>query len=242
MTPVYIVLTLLLISFASLASTLLLSLKKNVHELVLYLVAFAAGTMLGGSFLHLLPEAVAKMSVDRVFVTLLVSFVLFFLLEKLILCRHCSDGNNHEHPLGYLNLIGDGVHNFLDGLIVAGAFLTSPILGLTVSLAVLFHEVPHKLGDFGILLHAGFSKRKAILMSFMFSMTAVLGGLIGYLIGESAISLEAYFLPLAAGGFIYIAGSDLIPELNKETQHLKSLLQLVLFVLGLLFIYSLRLQ
>ena len=150
---------------------------------------------------------------------------------------HYHDG--HVHSFAVMNLIGDAVHNFIDGLIIVAGYLVSIPVGIATSLAVIFHEIPQEIGDFGVLIHGGYSKGKALFFNFIVSLTAVLGAIIALIMNNYFENITMFLLPFAAGGFIYIAGADLIPELHREVKIKKSLLQLVSIVLGIAVMYSL---
>lgn len=215
------------ISLGSLIGVFTLSLKpKKLEQILLYLVSLAAGAMMGAAFLHLLPEAPS-------YLLTLLSFIGFFVIEKFLYWRHCHHRNCPEHIFGYMNLIGDGLHNFLDGLIIAAAFAGGSGLGLVAVLAIALHEIPQEIGDFGVLLYSGWSRPKALWANFAVALTSVLGGLVGYLFSNVS-SFSNLLMPVAAGGFIYIAASDLLPEIKKETSLKKSLLLLVIFLIGIL--------
>ncbi|MFH1875219.1 MAG: ZIP family metal transporter [Pseudomonadota bacterium] len=232
-----------LISIVSLVGATTLLLTASRMKLVLYvLVGFSAGAMMGGAFLHLLPEALTQLSSLKVFITMLFGFSLFFLLERLILWHHCHDEICKVHPFTYLNLLGDGIHNFIDGFIIATAYLINIEVGLVTTLAIILHEIPQELGDFGVLVYGGFRPRRALFMNFMTAVAAVIGAIIGYLLHNLVGSYLAYVLPFAAGNFIYIAGSDLIPELHKEPQLSKSVLAFSMFIAGLLLMAILKLN
>ncbi|MEM3402906.1 MAG: ZIP family metal transporter [Candidatus Hadarchaeales archaeon] len=228
-----------LISFVG-AGTLLLS-EKVLKKILL--VGFAAGTLIGGAFLHLLPESIElgrEIGIFTVFSTALVGFILFFILEK-ILWRHCHERACPIHVFAYLNLLGDGIHNFVDGVIIAAGFLVSPWLGLITTLAVAAHEVPQELGDFGVLVYGGLKPRRALFLNFVTALTAVVGGAGGYYILPLFENAKIFLLPFAAGGFLYIAASDLIPELHKEGGRVRPLISFVSFMLGIILMWSLRL-
>jgi zinc and cadmium transporter len=226
------------VSFLSLAALLVLTFKKSwLHQSLLGLVALSAGGLMGAAFLHLLPEAVEHFPDSKLpFMVTLASFVAFFLLERVLHWQHCHDDECEVHSFGYLNLIGDTLHNFLDGLIIAAAFLVDPQLGWITTLAIAAHEIPQELGDFGVLVHAGFSRKIAILANFGIALTAILGGVLGYFIGEASEHFVPYLIAVAAGGFLYIASSDLLPELRKEQQLSKTIVSFVLFVAGVLLV------
>jgi len=199
---------------------------------------------MGGAFLHLLPEAVEAaeetMKID-VFIFVLIGFILFFIIEKVLHWRHCHKGKCDVHTFTYMNLIGDAIHNFIDGLIMAASFMTSIPLGLTTTIAISSHEIPQEIGDFGVLIYGGFSKKKALLFNFLVALAAVIGGLVGYLVSSQAESFALYILPFAAGGFIYISATDLVPEIKKETDIKKSMATMMCFVIGILIMWLIKL-
>ena len=161
-------------------------------------------------------------------------------MEKILHWRHCHDEHCEAHSFGYINLIGDGVHNFIDGLIIAAAFLIDVRLGITTTIAIAFHEIPQEIGDFGVLLYAGFERLKALVLNFSVALVATVGGIIGYFLSFTLESLTIYLLPFAAGGFIYISTSDLIPEIRKETKIGKSILSILIFITGILMMYLIK--
>lgn len=227
----------IIVSLISLIGVISLAIKKELlQKILLVLVSFAAGSLLGGALIHLLPEAVAESDFTlSVSLYLLAGIVVFFILEKFIAWRHCHipTSEKHPHPVGIINLIGDALHNFIDGMIIAASFLVSIPLGIATSLAVIFHEIPQEIGDFGVLIYAGFSRTKALLFNFLSAIFAILGAIIVLLLNSQVPTLTQFLIPFTAGSFIYIAASDLIPELHKETKPVKSLLQLIFFLLGI---------
>ncbi|MCX6818685.1 MAG: ZIP family metal transporter, partial [Candidatus Aenigmarchaeota archaeon] len=239
-TLAWILLSTFLVSIISFIGILTFVIKERLLErLLLILVSLAAGALMGGAFLHLIPEALEAGS-TIIFIYLLVGFGLFFLIEKVLHWRHCHEENCPVHTFAYMSLIGDGVHNFIDGLIIAASFLADFNLGIATTFAVAMHEIPQELGDYGVLIHGGFKKMRALFMNFVSAVTAIAGGIIGYFIAGYSTSFLMFVLPFAAGGFIYIAASDLIPEIKKEAGLKKSLLNFSVFVLGVLIIYALK--
>jgi len=233
----YSLISVLIISLLSFVGILFLAVKKRVlQKLLLFLVSFAAGGMLGGAFIHLLPEAADQLGLGFKFsLSILAGILFFFILEKFICWRHCHvpTSKEHPHPLVFMNLVGDAFHNFTDGVVIAASFMTSFSLGIVTSLAVVFHEIPQEIGDFGVLVYGGFSKTKALLFNFASALTAVLGTALTLILGSRLLGLIPLIIPFTAGGFLYIAGSDLIPELHKETNLLKSGVQLLGLLLGI---------
>jgi zinc and cadmium transporter len=239
----YIILATIIVSLISFVGVITLTLKGQILNTILFvLIGLSAGTLMGGAFLHLLPEAVESSKEFNVplldmFLFVLVGFILFFVIEKVLHWRHCHKGECEVHTFTYMNLIGDSIHNFIDGLIMAASFVASIPLGLTTTIAISTHEIPQEIGDFGVLIYGGFSKKKAIVLNFLVALTAVLGGLVGYLISSRIANVVLYILPFAAGGFVYIAATDLIPEMKKEVNIKKSMMTLVVFICGILIMW-----
>ncbi len=232
-----------IISLISLIGIFTISMKmKKLQKILIYLISFSAGAMFGDAFLHLLPETVAEVGFGlNISFSVLGGIVLGFIVEKVIHWHHCHVPHTHDHPhsFAWMNLVGDAVHNILDGLVILAAYLISIPVGIATTLAVAFHEIPQEIGDFGVLVHGGFSKKKALLFNFLISLTALIGVFIGFFLYDRIEGLEVLIAPFAAGMFIYIAGSDLIPELNKEKKLGKSLLQLLAFLLGIYLMFLL---
>lgn len=233
----YTIISVFIISLISLIGVLTLSLKKErLKKISLSLVSFAAGALFGDALLHLLPEAFEKMGTEsRTSLYVLAGVLIFFILEKFLRWRHCHlpTSVEHLHPLAAMNLVGDTVHNFIDGLLIGATYMVSSPVGIATTLAIIFHEIPQEIGDFGVLIHAGLSVRKALVFNFFSAVIAILGAFVSLLIGSKIEGFAVSLLPIAAGGFIYIAGADLIPELKHECEFGESLRQLVLIVLGI---------
>jgi zinc and cadmium transporter len=210
-----------------------------LKKILLALVALSAGALMGGAFLHLLPEAIEKSTEVTMFGWALGGFILFFLIEKVLHWHHCHEVR-HPHTFGYMNLIGDAIHNFTDGLIMAASFIVSVPLGIATTLAIAFHEIPQEIGDFGVLVYSGFRKFRALILNFLVALTVVFGGVVGYIISAYIEQSIVFLLPLAAGGFIYIASSDLIPEIRKIGEIKKSVLTFVVFLAGILLMWIAR--
>jgi len=237
----YILLATIIDGFVALAGASSLLLKeKTVRKLVKVLIAFSAGALLSGAFFHLLAESIEELPIDFAFYMVFAGFILFFLIEKFLHWHHCHEGECDVHPVSYLILFGDAVHNFIDGLVIAASFLVDISFGVITTLLILGHEFPQELGDFAIMLHGGMEKRKALFYNFLAQLTAVAGGLLGYFLSLSVGSVS-FLLPFAAGGFIYIAASDLVPELHKEKSLPKSMLSFLFFLVGIGFMLALKL-
>jgi zinc and cadmium transporter len=214
----------LAVSLCSLSSVFALWIKPDTLKWVVpYLVALAVGVLLGDAFIHLIPDAIQRHgAVSDVCLTVLIGIFGFFVLEKGVRWRHdhnvdCRPTADHILPLAKMNLIGDGIHNFVDGILIAGSFLSDPVMGLTTTLAIVAHEIPQELGDVGALLRGGFTPRQAVLFNFYCSLTVLPGAIFTLLLSQVAESSLIVLLPIAAGGFIYIAASDLIPVLHERS-------------------------
>ena len=209
--------------------------EQRLKRIIFVMVSLAVGSLFGDAFIHLLPQSFEKFPAKvEASLWVLAGIFLFFVLEKFLRWRHqhTLEANHSIHPVGYMNLLADGVHNLIDGMIIGASYLISLPVGIATTIAVIFHEIPHELGNFFILLYAGFTKIKALLFNFLTGLFAILGTLVALLVGSRVEDFSAVMLPLAAGGFIYIAGSDLVPELNKESDLSKSVIQLIAIAVG----------
>ena len=202
------------------------------------LVGFASGSLIGGAFIHLLPESLEETG-QTVFYYVIIGIVFFFIMEKFLYWRHCHEEKCPVHTFAYLNLIGDGIHNFIDGMLIAASFILSYDLGVATTLAVIFHEIPQEIGDFGVLIYGGFTKRKALAYNFVSALTAIAGALIIYYLAYIQ-GIEHFLVPFAAGGFIYIAATDLMPELHKKSHAKESLIQLIAILTGIWLMSTLK--
>ena len=233
-----------------LAAALFLVLKESLRNHLPHLVSFATGALLGAAFLGLLPHAMAAVSSQDTHVipmAVLLGLLGFFLLEKLVLWRHCHEDHCEVHApdskarrnsAGTLILIGDGLHNFLDGILIAGAFLTDIHLGVVTSLAVAAHEIPQEVGDFAVLLHSGFSRGRAFFYNVLSSLTTVIGGILAFVALQDLEQILPYILAVAASSFIYIAVADLIPTLHQRVTGKEAFQQIILIGIGILLIYA----
>ena len=224
-----------MMSIALIGAAVLLLAPTRFERLVIPLVALAAGTLLGSALFHLLPQGVARLPEGAAWPWVAAGFTLFFAFEMLLRRRHSHGEPGQARPVNQLLLVGDGVHNLIGGLAVGGAFMTDLRLGLAAWLAAAAHGIPQELGDFGVLVHGGWSPRRALLWNFVSASTFLVGGLIAY--GLSRNANPAFLLPFAAGTFIYIAASDLIPEIWHQHGVRRGLLNICLFAAGLLLLY-----
>ena len=230
------------VSLVSLIGIFSLLLKEGLlNKLLITLIGFSAGGLIGGAFLHLLPEALEQASSQIVFSYLILGFIAFFIMEKYLHWRHCHEGICRVHVFTYLNLIGDAIHNFTDGLVIGASFIVSINFGIITTLMIIMHEIPQEIGDFGVLVYGGFSKFKALYYNFLIALTCVLGTIIGYFISVYIRNFSPFLLPFTAGGFIYIAACDLVPELHKQEDLKKSAFSMFAFLCGIMFILLIRL-
>lgn len=226
------------VSILSFVGLLFLSFGRvKLEKNLLFLVSFAVGALAGDAFIHLIPEAFEKMGMPLyTSLLIIVGMLVFFVVEKFIRWRHCHipTSEKHLHPVATLNLIGEGVHNLIDGILIGASYIVSIPIGITTTLAVALHEIPQEIGDFGVLIHAGFSVKRALLFNFGAALMAVLGTVIALAVGSHVEVFSLAMLPITAGGFIYIAASDLIPELQKSCDKLAiNFSQFVSILLGI---------
>ncbi len=212
--------------------------QKFLNKILLVLISLSIGALLGGAFLHLIPEAIELNS--SVFIFILVGFFSFFIIEKFFHWRHCHDAKCEVHSFAYINLLGDAVHNFIDGIIIAAGFLVNPLIGISSTIAIALHEIPQELGDFGVLVYAGFSRGKALKWNFLTALTALAGGILGFYLLGFFNGLMPFLLAIASGGFIYIAASDFLPEIKKNTGFLKIFFNIFFIIIGIFLMYLLR--
>ncbi len=224
--------------------------------MLILLISLSVGGLLGDVFIHLLPEVSQERGGFTLNVSLMVlaGILVFFVLEKFILWHHHHEIETpeehakeiHSHDVCSLrsmrtmNLIGDGLHNFTDGLVIAASFLVSPTLGISTTLAVILHEIPQEIGDFGVLIHTGLTVKKALFFNFLSALACIFGALVVITIGHEVSGLNQFLIPITAGGFLYIAGSDLVPELKKAPGSKSSFTQLVFILIGIGLMFGLK--
>jgi zinc and cadmium transporter len=215
------------------ASGILLINDATRARLVPWLVSYAVGALLGVSMLAILPETLEQLPAERVLATLLIGILVFFVLEKLVLWRHCHTHDCEVHDGSVFPvLVGDAFHNFVDGAVIAAAVMTSVPLGVSTALAVAAHEIPQEVGDFAILLHAGYSRRRALLLNLMTAGASALGAIAAWAAFDVVPFILPYFLALAAASFLYVAMADLIPGLHRGRTDAHSLRQILLIAAG----------
>ena len=241
---VYSLVSVAIVNILSLVGVLTFLLRKEMQRsLLLYLVSFSVGGLLGGAFFHLIPEA-SEVSgfTPQISIYILLGILASFVVEECLRWRHCHVLTTDEHPhtFAYMNLFGDAVHNFIDGMVIGGSYLVSPLTGMATTLSVCFHELPQEIGDFAVLLYAGYKRRRALLYNFLSALTAFIGVILSLALSVYIVEMTMFLVPFAAGNFIYIAGSDLIPELHAEGELSQTALKLAAIILGLIILYSIK--
>lgn len=248
----YTIVATFLVSLMGFSGLLTLSFKREwLHKILFIIISLSAGALFGDALIHLLPEAVEEAGGFTMMISLLViaGILIFFILEKFVMWHHhhaietpedhAEERHHHPHSLGTMNILGGALHDVIDGMAIAASFLISPVVGISTTIAVILHEIPQEIGDFGVLIHSGYSVKRALLYNFLSGLLGILVGVLVVLIGDRSELVSPYLVPFTAGAFIYIAGSDLIPELKKETLTYRSLIQLVALISGILMMVAL---
>ena len=234
---IYVILSAFIVSLIALIGIVLAPIKlEKLKKVLIYFISFSTGALLGGAFFHLLPEVVENVGFTFVVSSLVIGgIVLFFLLEKVIHWHHnlIQYEKEHVHPLALMSLIGGGFHNLLDGLVIGASYLVSIPVGIAITTAIAFHKFPKEMGWFGVLVHGGFSKSKALTYNYISSIFTIVGAVIALVVGNYVENIQFFIIPIAVGGFIYLAGSNLIPELHKESGLRNSILQLIAMLAGI---------
>jgi len=246
MVTLYTLVSVLVVSLISLVGVFTMAINpQRLQRIVYLLVSIAAGALFGDAFIHILPEAFSQSSSPMsVSFSVLGGIFLFFILEKVLRWHHAhnvEDEVETDHMVGKMNLLSDGLHNLIDGILIGSSYLVSIPLGIATTLAVAMHELPQEIGDFGVLLHAGYTPRRALLFNFLSASVAILGAVAALMIGSSSQQFIQMILPLTAGSFIYIALADLVPEMQKEHLLQKSLFQFLGLFIGVGMMYLLLL-
>jgi zinc and cadmium transporter len=248
MVVLYIIFSVLLVSLISVLAIIPYLFKRKIDpKMLLLMLSLSVGTLFGAVFLHFLPEISHEGYSLINGLHILLGVLVFFMLEKFVHWHHhkCKDekhdhkphdepGHGHAYHLAPINLIGDGIHNFLDGILIAGSYIVSIPLGIAATVSVIFHEVPQEVADFGVLLYSGMSRMKAVILNLLSALTALIGAGLGLLLAGNVAWFEGFILPFAAGSFIYIAGSNLLPELHKHCHFRESVVHLFMIIIGIL--------
>lgn len=232
---IYTLISVTVVSLISLIGVFTLGIKQErLQRILFYLVSFSVGALLGDVFIHILPEIMEGEAALQNGVYVLLGIMIFFVLERFLMWHQSHTSHGEEvHSMVYLTIIGDALHNFLDGIAVAASFLVSIPVGIATATAVIFHEIPQEIGQFAVLIHGGWSRGKALLYNFFSALSAIAGALLVLIFSQSFEEAPTILLGFGAASFIYIAMSDLIPELHKEQDVRRSLVQLVAMVAGI---------
>ena len=221
------------VSAISFSGLLVLSLKERIlRKYVFVLVSLAVGALLGDAFIHLIPESFEELDQNFAGILVITGILIFFSIEKFLHWHHHEDDEAKSHHTGKMILVSDGLHNFIDGAIITASYFVSIEVGIATTLAIILHEIPQEVGDFGILLHSGYTAKKALFFNFVSALLAVFGAIVALIIHEAVKEFIIWIIPIAAGGFIYIAGSDLVPELHKTKNLKASIAQFLAIILG----------
>ncbi|MBL7045299.1 MAG: ZIP family metal transporter [Parcubacteria group bacterium] len=242
----------IIVSLISLVGVFALGLRQSLlKKITFFLVSLSVGALFGDAIIHLIPEAFAEIgNTSTVSLAILVGIILFFVLEKFIRWHHshghdcetdeCNDKQKNEiHPMGPLILTSDALHNMIDGIILGVSYMISIEVGIATTIAIVLHEIPQEIGHFAVLLHSGYSKTKAILFNFFSSLSAILGTALVFIFGQTIETHIPLLIAFAAGGFLYIAGSDLVPELHKTSDKKDSFLQFIAIIIGIAIMFAL---
>lgn len=245
MLPVILItiISVIIVSLVSVFSAIPLLIKKKVSDkTLLFLLSISVGVLMSTVFMNILPEITEHEYTTKTAVHILAGFMLMFIIEKFIHWHHQKDcegkecGHSHAYNLAPINLLGDGIHNFIDGLVIAGTYAVDITLGITATISIIFHEVPQEIADFGVLLYSGLSKKKALIFNLMSALTAVLGAVTGILLIGKIHNFTEIILPFAAGNFIYIAASNLLPQLHRHCKIKDTLFHLIAIAIGIAII------
>jgi len=245
-TYIYAFISVIIVSLISLVGVFSLSLKEEIlKKYVGIFISLAVGALLGDAFIHLIPEALKDLNATLASLLIIGGILIFFIVEKFLHWHHHGENEDkekfHPHPVGQLVLFSDCIHNLIDGIIIGASFLVSIPIGIATTLAVVLHEIPQEIGDFAVLIYAGYTKKRALWLNFLSALTAIAGVIIALILGKTVEASTIWFLPIAAGGFIYIAVADLIPELQKTKKIKYSVMQLLTVLIGILAMVALTL-
>lgn len=242
---IYSLIAVLVVSLVSIfAIGIVVVLRNKSSTVTRSLISFAAGALLGDVFIHIFPDVVEEYGwTITSSIVVIFGILLAFVIEKYVHWHHCrrSEDKSHVHSLAMMNLVGDGIHNFIDGLAIAAAFIVNIPTGIATTVAIMAHEIPQEIGDFAVLIYSGMKTRRAVMLNFVTALTALLGVVVGFTLVGRDSTIVPFLLPFAAGNFIYIACSDLIPELKKDETVRAGAMQVIMFVLGVGAMYVITL-
>jgi len=240
MNILYPIISVIIVSLVSVIFAIPFLLKKKIsNKILLFLLSVSVGVLLATVFMDFLPEAVSHKYTLGLALNLLFGFLVMFILEKFVHFHHkkkCEKedyGPGHAYNLAPINLIGDGIHNIIDGLVIAGSYAVNVTLGITATISIIFHEIPQEIADFGVLLYSGMSKRKALLFNFLSATTAIIGTVVGLILVNRLHGFNEFIIPFAAGNFIYIAASNLVPQLHRQCKLSDTLIHIFAIILGI---------
>ncbi len=240
MNIIYPVVSVFIVSLVSVIFAIPFLMKKKIsNRVLLFLLSVSVGVLLATVFIDFLPEAVSHKYTLGLALNLLLGFLVMFILEKFVHCHHNNQcekedcGHGHAYNLAPINLIGDGIHNFIDGLVIAGSYAANVTLGIAATISIIFHEVPQEIADFGVLLYSGMSKKKALIFNFLSALTAIMGTFFGLILVGRLHGFTEFIIPFAAGNFIYIAASNLVPQLHRQCKLKDTFLHVLAIVMGI---------
>lgn len=243
MNYLYPLASVLIVSLISVIFAIPFLLKKKIsNKFLLFLLSVSVGVLLSTVFMNFLPEVFSHEHSIKVSFYILSGFLVMFILEKFVHHQHakkCEEGHcghGHAYNLAPINLIGDGVHNFIDGLVIAGSYAISTTLGIAATISIIFHEIPQEIADFGVLLYSGMSKKKALIFNFLSAITAVAGTIVGILLIGRLHNFNDFIIPFAAGNFIYIGASNLVPQLHRHCKLKDTILHILAILMGIAII------
>lgn len=243
----YVMGSVLIVSLLALIAALPILLKKKIsNKLLLFLLSISVGVILSTVFINFLPEAVSQGYTLGIALYILFGFLTFFLLEKLVHHHHSKkeehiEGHSHAYHLAPLNLIGDALHNFIDGVVIAASYAVNITVGVAATISIIFHELPQEIADIGVLIYSGMNKKKALLFNFISALFAVIGAVIGMLLISTIDGFNEFILPFAAGVFLYIGASNLVPELHRHCSIKDSIIHILAILLGVAIIVAVTL-
>jgi zinc and cadmium transporter len=241
----YTLIGVVVVSLISVLAALPLLLKNKLsNRFQLFMLSVSVGSLLAVVFFDFMPHLAEEGFTTQAGITIIIGFLVFFVIERLVHHHHShkveeeGSGHGHAYHLGLVNVIGDGIHNFLDGIVIASSFLVNPVVGITATVSVILHEVPQEIADFSVLLYSGYSKRKALMLNFLSAITAVAGAILVFFISDAAHQISYYLIPFAAGNFIYIAASNLLPQLNRSCSGKETLEHVLAIILGVVIVLA----
>lgn len=239
MNLLFIIISTLIVSFISLIGIFFINKRiEYMGKISFYLVSFSTGALITGGVLHLIPEALEE-NFNSIY-SIIFGIFLFFVLETFLKWRHCHEFECKEHTFIPINILGDSLHNFIDGVLISSSYLVNFNLGLITTFGVIFHEVPQELGDYGVLIYGGLSPKKALKLNFLLSLTSILGGIFGFYLLERFEFLIPYIIGLTAGNFLYLSLTDLIPELHKKISTKSNIEKTIFILIGILLMILLK--